>query len=177
MNLPKKLSPITLLFFGTLACSSQKPYASRNMELSRLFSEATNVTILSYVNRMYEAPLPEGDAANTRVKDTVLFVAGELNVLASTIREKLVLTRTQTESLFTILNTDLCKFDGGAICFNPRHAIIFYDSKNSTLGYIELCFDCVTYETSPAFEIDFCYEKAQALKEHFETFGLTYFSE
>ena len=36
-----------------------------------------------------------------------------------------------------------------SLCFNPHHALVFYDSKDKVLGHISICFACNRYELKP----------------------------
>ncbi len=40
-------------------------------------------------------------------------------------------------------------WDSPADCFNPRHGIVFYNSKNKIVGHISICFECNSYHTQP----------------------------
>jgi hypothetical protein len=157
------------------ACSSHIPNRARRNALHHLFNYAASVKILSYTNRMHEKPLIEGEEIAQTSKDTVFFHVGKLAIPESTIRETLVLNRGQIDSLLTLLKTDMCKFDGVAICYDPGHAIVFFDGSGQPFGYIELCFSCTNYETSGDFGMDFGYEKSEALKDLFRSFGIKYF--
>jgi hypothetical protein len=140
-----------------------------------MFTRATSIKILSYANRMYEKPMIEGEENPTPSKDTAFFRVRRLAILESTIKETLQLDHEQINSLLTLLKADMCKYNGVAICYDPAHAIVFFDAKDQPFGYIELCFSCTNYETSGNFEIDFCYEKSEALKSMFRSFGIKYF--
>ena len=91
------------------------------------------------------------------------------------IKEEIDLTRQQSNSLFALLKTNMCEIDEGAICYYPRHAILFYDSKGQPFSYIEICFECTNYRTSDKLPLDFCYEKSQAIKDFFQSAGIKYF--
>lgn len=59
----------------------------------------------------------------------------------SHIAERYTLQPTEFESLFEML------YDGepannSAACYNPRHGIIFYDSSEKIIGFLEICFEC-----------------------------------
>ena len=38
--------------------------------------------------------------------------------------------------------------DVQGMCYNPRNAIIFYDSEKKEIGYLEICFECTTMKTT-----------------------------
>ena len=37
----------------------------------------------------------------------------------------------------------------GASCYRPRHAFVYYDAKHKPVGFVEICFSCWGYRTSP----------------------------
>lgn len=159
-----------------MGCSAHRLKIANRDKLAYLFNHASRVQVLSYLNRMGdETPLIEGEEQKPVQKDTTFFVVDDLHIPESTIKERLTLNTTQRDSLFRLFSEDRCKIDGVAICYSPRHAVIFLDQANRAFGYIELCFDCTNYQTSGNFQLDFCYEKAEALKAMFQTFGVTYF--
>ncbi len=59
-------------------------------------------------------------------------------------------------------------------CFNPRHAIIFFDNANVDFAFIELCFECNVYQTSSSLVQtgDFCTEKYNMLESYFKNRGI-----
>lgn len=175
MQLKVRFVSIILLGLIFSGCSSHKHNVAGRKALDHLFNTASTVRIFSYVNRMYEAPIIEGQETNLPKKDTVYFRVKNLPIPESSIKERLILNNEQRESLFTLLKTDSCKFDGGAICYDPAHAILFFDADDHPFGYIELCFTCTNYQTSGDFQLDFCYEKSEALKNLFHSFGIRYF--
>lgn len=57
------------------------------------------------------------------------------------IGKRTVLDKTQFDNLFNLLyNSELAT--SRASCYNPRHGIIFYDTKGSIIGFLEICFEC-----------------------------------
>jgi hypothetical protein len=60
-------------------------------------------------------------------------------------------------------------------CYLPRHAIIFYDKNDNIFGFIELCFDCNGYISSP--NLKFLSDCALRQEDLFKEFGITYFSD
>jgi hypothetical protein len=165
-----------LVLFLLMGCSAHRSRIANRDKLAYLFNHASRVQLLSYVNRMGdETPLIEGEEQKPVQKDTAFFVVDDLRIPESTIKERLILNNTQRDSLFRLFNENMCKIDGVAICYNPRHAVIFVDQANHAFGYIELCFDCTNYQTPGNFQLDFCYEKGEALKAMFQSFGINYF--
>lgn len=161
-----------------MGCSAHRSGIANRDKLAYLFNHASRVQVLSYVNRTGEGdetPWIEGGEQKPAQQDTTVFIVDDLRIPESTIQEKLFLNSAQRDSLFRLFNEDQCKIDGVSICYSPRHAVIFLDQANHAIGYIELCFACTNYQTSGNFQLDFCYEKSEALKALFQSFGVKYF--
>lgn len=157
-------------------CASHKVKSTADDKLTVILNRAASIKVLSYANEPYQIQQPEGEAEkNFPATDTAFRVVADLHISESTIKEEIELNRRQRRSLFRLLKTDMCEVDEGGICYYPRHAILFYDSNNQPFSYIEICFECTNYQTPDDFEIDFCYEKSQAIKSLFQTFGIKYF--
>jgi len=65
---------------------------------------------------------------------------------------------------------------GGANCYRPRNAILFFDENNKLFEFIEICFECNRYKTS-SFKVDLnnnCGQKLSLLKDLFEQVGIEY---
>jgi hypothetical protein len=169
---------ITILLILTVAigCSSHTHNVANRKSLSHLFNTASSVRIFSYVNRMYRTPVLEGEEPAPEKKDTVYFRVKNLPIVESSIKERFTLTIEQKDSLFSLLKTNTCKSDDVVVgCYDPAHAILFFDANNQPFEYIEICFSCSNYRTSGNFQLDFCYEKSEALKNLFHSFGIRYF--
>lgn len=167
---------ILFLLWMFACCSSHRSRVTQDNKLASLFSRASTVQVMSYKDRTHQTPLIEGERpTETAPSEPVLTVVGELRITENTIKEKLRLNNVQRDSLFRLLNADMCETNGTGICYDPRHAIIFFDSKDQPFGYIEICFACTNYETSENLELDFCYEKSEAIKSLFQSFGIEYF--
>lgn len=41
------------------------------------------------------------------------------------------------------------------LCFNPRHAFVFYDSTHRAVAWIEVCFECNNVHTTPSQDRQF----------------------
>lgn len=157
-----------------IGCASHKP--SSDDALTFAFKQATSVRVLSYSDGMYEPPVIEGEEQKDSVEtETVFRVAGDLRIPESTIKEEIILNSAQRDSLLRLLQLNMCEIDGVAICYNPRHAILFYDSSDQPFSYVEICFECTNYRTYGNFALDFCYEKSQAIRSLFQSIGIEYF--
>ncbi len=65
---------------------------------------------------------------------------------------------------------------GGAKCYTPRNAILFFDENNQLFGFLEICFQCNGFRKSIK-EIDLddkCGEKLYLLKDQFAKAGIEY---
>jgi hypothetical protein len=168
--------PSLLFLTLIIACSSSKQTASSDKQLAALFSRAQSVQILSYADRTYHKSVIDSEKQKSLLAvDTSTIRVGKLPIRTRDIIDNLTITKAQRDSLFNLLHSDMCLPGRGSICYNPRHAILFYDSNNKPFGYIEFCFECTQYQTGPEFELDFCYEKVEALEKMFKNFGVTFF--
>lgn len=61
-----------------------------------------------------------------------------------------------------------------AKCYQPRHAIIFYEGKKRT-AYFEVCFHCHQFRNNTPF--NFCQTNIAIYREFFKKLGITYFGE
>jgi hypothetical protein len=139
------------------------------------FDQAKYVEVLAYSDRTYVKPeLEDSLIGETIANDSVVQVL-HLKFPASSIREKLLLTSPQRDSLFQLLTANICPVSNVGICFSPRHMLVFRNAKFEAYAYIEICFECTNYETSGDFHLNYCYEKSEALKNLLASFGITYF--
>ncbi len=37
-----------------------------------------------------------------------------------------------------------------AFCYEPRNGIVFIDTADKVMGYVEICFDCLRYKVEPS---------------------------
>lgn len=61
-----------------------------------------------------------------------------------------------------------------ALCYHPRNAVILYNSANEEIGYIEICFECITMKSESNIpELPQLSEEGYAeLKAVFRKYGL-----
>jgi hypothetical protein len=96
------------------------------------------------------------------------------------IQQEMTLNSDQRDSLFSILynfkpvpaGLDTLQAD----CYNPRHAIVFYDKKEA-IAFFEICFECGGSKQSLGVDFgQFCPEKQCMLQKFFKAnktdFGL-----
>ena len=64
-------------------------------------------------------------------------------------KEKIILSTNEIAELENIiLNSSESKTESSVDCYNPRHCIYFYNSKNEIIDYLEICFECNKTQTS-----------------------------
>lgn len=98
------------------------------------------------------------------------------------ISEYIILNNAQTDSLTNILlnyNYPVTNtvFVISETCYDPRHAILFYNEKNDLIAYLELCFSCGDFDSN--FEVfwltQFCRGKYELMESFFAEAGIKYF--
>lgn len=68
-------------------------------------------------------------------------------------RPKIVLTRSQTQKLLSIINDPGNYSNTAAFCYFPRNCFCFYNSRNEIIGWYEVCFECARIDSIPAFKL------------------------
>jgi hypothetical protein len=151
---------------------AQNPDQKNNAEIRKLFSAASSIKLLSFTSRN---EYPEASAGV--VKDTAYFVAKELRILKSTIKDNLMLSAKQRDALLRLLLPPIPWGKGKhdvVFCYDPRHAIIFYDARAQPIAYIELCLECGNYEMSPKLFLEIYFSNRAAYRNLFQSFGVKY---
>lgn len=129
------------------------------------FSKRSKIEVISYTNRM----MWDDDDMGI-VKNGVLIIKDK-------IKERKVFSEAQSDSLFKFLFIEECPaFSSQAKCFDPRHAILFYDKNDKLLEYIEVCLECGTSEQSFSFNA-ICDQRTKKLVDIFKQAGIKYFGE
>jgi hypothetical protein len=94
------------------------------------------------------------DSLNNEVSDTLCFLSTciqteEPGVDTSRFFKKVNLSPMDISSLLKILyRNDKNSQNTWAACYQPRHAMVFYNSKGRLIGYIEICLSCSAIRTS-----------------------------
>ncbi|HCQ12728.1 hypothetical protein [Flavobacterium sp.] len=156
----------SLLFvlFLTNSCST-----TLRKEINSAFEKTKRIEILAYIDRNQ---WDEEDNSNYSKLNYIK--NGNLEINKKYLKNRIILNEEQIEILKKRLSK--CEIENwGAKCYNPRHAILFYDKNDKIYGYIEMCFDCNGSESSENFKaFSGC---ALGLKETLKEFGITYFNE
>jgi hypothetical protein len=66
-----------------------------------------------------------------------------------------------------------------AACYEPRHLIVCFDKSNKVYGYLELCIECGTYDSSKNMEgiLNFSMQKGEEFETLFKEFGIKHFTD
>ncbi len=76
-----------------------------------------------------------------------IIVDGKLNATVLN-KEGALLTKAQLKRLIAAL-TEKHPSHPVALCFNPRHAFVFYDQSGKPVASVNVCFECLAATASP----------------------------
>lgn len=144
--------PDSVGYIGFDSCVYKRVYDTDELRCKFPFSKADSVVIQSFEN--------SGDSALH-------------------IKERIVLSRIQTDSLASILfnfQPLYPDYERLRMCYTPHHIINFYKA-GKVMSFIELCFICNRYKSDPSSEYwgVFCDNKYQQLNAFFVAAGITCF--
>jgi hypothetical protein len=159
------LSTIFFLFIVMNSCNFQ-----RKSEIDLIFEQTKKIEILAYLDRNQWKK-----EDNEKYYSPVNYIKDKkIEINEKYLKNKIVLNSNQINKLKEeLMNSKVENWE--AACYDPRHAIIFYDNKNEVFGYVELCFDCNGSYYSPNMEI--ISKPALRQEKLFKEFGITYFNE
>uniref|UniRef100_UPI00404AABCD hypothetical protein n=1 Tax=Flavobacterium sp. TaxID=239 RepID=UPI00404AABCD len=156
------LLPIFALLFS---CKSGNETA-----VDLIFEQTSKIEILAYVDRdLWD------EEDNPDFYEVNFIKNKKVDIKDKYLKNKIVLNNQQIVKLKKGLSDSCESFSlfGGAKCYDPRHAIIFYNNKSEVLGYIEICFECEKANSS--YNLKILEDCALQLEELFKEFGITYF--
>lgn len=148
-------------------------FCTPKMEETFPFNQTDKIEVISYPVRYNWDTIRDG-------KKVYLgdLVENKRLVNPSGIKERITLNDKQKQDLFSKLFIRETKDCTVAACFDPRHAILFYNEKSEIIAYIEICFDCGYDRGSRGFKYnDICYEGMAALKPIFQEAGIKYYGD
>jgi len=126
------------------------------------FDQADKIEIVSY-------PVRSDAYSNDKlIVDSSFVVKG--------IKDRIVLTTQQSDSLFSILFDYKTKREGSVVpdadCYNPRHSIIFYH-RTKPIAFLEVCLECggTRHSKDTNFGV-FCDDKMCMLQKFFKSIGV-----
>lgn len=164
----KKIYFVTSILFFVLILNSCNFH--RKSEIDVIFEQTKKIEILAYLdrNQWEKEDNPKYYSPVNYIKDK------KIDIKEKYLKNRIVLNSTQINKLKNeLINSEVENWE--AACYNPRHAIIFYNNKNEVFGYVELCFDCNGSYYSPNMEI--ISKLALRQEKLFKEFGITYFNE
>lgn len=165
-------------------CKTLNKYSNAQLWRIEPFRSAKKIEIVSFpyndIMHFDSTSMREEYEAN----DKMPMKNGELDM--SFVKEKITLDSSSTLSLMNILFNVV--FRGKPImievmkCYSPRHAVLFYDDKNSSKPYVyyEICFECQHFyvfenkeRMSDKYKLgDFCDGKFKLLEDLFRKIGI-----
>lgn len=141
------------------------------MEDTFPFNQTKTIEVLSYPVRYEWDTIRNGKKVHLGN-----LVENKKLVNPSGIKERVILSDKQKLELFNTLfirETKNCEI---AMCFDPRHAILFYNDKEEIIANIEICFECGgDYGTFKYNEL--CIEGLEPIGKIIEDAGIKYFGE
>lgn len=132
-----------------------------------LFKMATTIKLVAFEAKHTRVPLDKN---------------GQL--IEGDCKQILALSQQQIDSLADVLynynysdSLTVKRLTVGA-CYEPRHAILFYNNTGKLFAYLELCFECRGNDTNMRLQAfgDFCEGKYELLENFFRQSGITFFS-
>jgi hypothetical protein len=144
-------------------CMVTTKYSIKELREFYPFNTASSVSIVSFhsdtafTNRL---PLVNGEIDYAQIRETRILDRGEIDSLAS-----ILYNVTYRGEIFIISGTG---------CYNPRNAVLFFDSNNHLLEFIELCFECHGQRlSSEKISLgDLCSQKSDMIKDFFFRQGI-----
>lgn len=149
------------------------------------FKQATRIEIISFIAYLPDGPHiievdEEGETdtlINKLPENTIRSVGYSDGIMKIPVtQEKIALSKQAIDELTDIFyNYSEPDFGSVGLCYNPRHAIIFY-RDNKPFAAVEICFECGRTETYPdMISMDAsCSKRWEALKKFFEKQGIKY---
>ena len=145
----------------------------QNQKVDGFFSKVDRVEIVSYPSR---TNWNESD----RLKTSELHLIIENSSFKEKyIKDRILISEEQTKKLIDVFKDINLKIATQAACYEPRHLIVCFDKNNKVYGYLELCIDCGTYDSSKNMEgiLNFSMEKGAEFETLFKEFGIKHFKD
>jgi hypothetical protein len=132
------------------------------------FSNVSKIEILAYLDRN---KWDKSDNPDYRNPDYIK--NNKIEIKDKYLRNRIVLSSSQVKELQAGFKKGY--YDIAAACYDPRHAIIFYDKNDVIIGNIEICFECNNVSSSKnLYSIG---RSASNQMDLFKKFGITYFED
>lgn len=159
-------------------CAFTNKYTAQQRLAMYPFSKAAKVLAVSYKYRGIDTD--EAISLNKFPRRGLYINNGILDT--TTLIETKKLKPEQTDELTNLIfntgyknKSELHSIDFGK-CFEPRNALIFLNSDDKVIDYLEICFECKqNYSKSELFDIGIlCNQKYQLFSNYFKSIGVSY---
>ncbi|NDI98800.1 hypothetical protein GWA97_06900 [Flavobacterium sp. LaA7.5] len=110
--------------------------------------------------------------------DSRIVENGKIRIDTGYIKERVVLEEVLTEKLYSYLFIEECPMINieRSLCYEPRHAVIFYNEEDKAYGYIEVCLECGISEAD-FLHNEICDDRVADLEQIFRDAGIKYFGQ
>ncbi len=145
----------------------------QNQKVDDFFSKVDRVEIVSYSSR---TNWDESD----RLKTSELHLIIEKSSFKEKyIKDRILLSEEQKNKLIDMFKDIDLRIATQAECYEPRHLIVCFDKSNKVYGYLELCIECGTYDSSKNMEgiLNFSMQKGAEFETLFKEFGIKHFTD
>ena len=169
----KFLGIFILLIFLIIIILIGKFQYDQNQKVDDFFSKVNKIEIVSYPSR---TNWEESD----RLKTSELHLIVEKSSFKEKyIKDRILLSEEQKKKLIDVFKDINLKIATQAACYEPRHLIVFFDKNNKVYGYLELCIECGTYDSSKNMEgiLNFSMQKGAEFETLFKEFGIKHFTD
>ena len=150
----------------------KKPIDNETLnQIETFFKNVSKIEIYSYLDRN-----KWDNNDNKDFRHFTSFKDGKINIKNEYIKEKIYLDQNQILKVKEVFKAGSFNDDDlTAMCYDPRHLLVFYNSKNEIIAYIEICFDCFNFDSSKNVEMfaEFAFNLLPYLKE----FGIKYYKD
>jgi hypothetical protein len=177
-----------ILLFGLFSCNKEEKKSINKIETKKtevlefeivkpaeleknvddFFSNVSKIEIFAYLDRN---KWDKSDNPDYRNPDYIK--NNKIEIKDKYLRNRIVLSNSQIKELQAGFKKGY--YDYSAACYDPRHAIIFYDKNDVIIGNIEICFECNNVSSSKnLYSIG---RSASNQMDLFKKFGITYFED
>ncbi|MGQ2984782.1 hypothetical protein [Flavobacterium sp.] len=163
---------IVAAVFSLFSCKNaeEKAVVQKEVKLPKMeetfpFAETEKIELLSYENR--------NDWDTIRRYSNRIVEDKKLLFDTTHVKERVVLNEKLTKDLFKAFFTPTPNSESAA-CFDPRHAVVFYNTNSEIIYAYEICFGCAVGQAS---NNDFKYTMTSVgtLYPVFKSAGIKYF--
>ena len=146
---------------------------NQNQKVDKFFSKVYRVEIISYPSRIN---WKESDRLKT---NELHLIIEKSSFKEKYIKDRILLSEDQKNKLIDMFKDINLRIATQAACYEPRHLIVCFDKSNIVYGYLELCIECGTYDSSKNMEgiLNFSMQKGAEFETLFIEFGIKHFTD